>query len=137
MTEYMRGTEKQRKIGSSMRHGKKRGGAEGRSSTTVRMKIYKYMSSGDDRVTEWSKSRKCWREKEEGSRVGGGGRGGKGLTEVDCPVCFCYVLRDPVACVCVSVLSPGMCVYVLYNGSTHSTVIVKHMLTCLVCSSAV
>lgn len=57
MTEHMRGTEKQRKIGSSMRHGEKRGGAEGKSRecTTVRMKIYKYMSSGDDRVTEWSK----------------------------------------------------------------------------------
>lgn len=69
----------------------------------------------------------------------GGGRGGKGLTEVDCPVCFCYVLRDPVACVCVSV-SPHLCACVcvfLYNGSTHSTATVKHLLTCLVCSSVI
>lgn len=53
--------------------------------------------------------------KEKGLESGGmgGGRGGKGLTEVDCPVCFCYVLRDPVACVCVSL---GMCVCVCLCG---------------------
>lgn len=42
----------------------------------------------------------------------GGGRGGKDLTEVDCPVCFCYVLRDPVAYVCVCFVSWYVCVFV-------------------------
>lgn len=74
---------------------------------------------------------------EEGSKGGGGGGEGQneGLTEVDCPVC--YVLRHPVACVvCVSSDSWGASVCFLY-GSTHSTATVKHMPTCLVCSSAI
>lgn len=70
----------------------------------MRMKIYKYARLGDDWVTERGGRRgsvggKGGRVKERRD----GGRGGKGLTEVDCPVCFCCVLRDPVACVCVSV----------------------------------
>lgn len=69
------------------------------------MKFYKYVRAGDDRMAEGG--RRGQYEEEEGvgfrERMGGGGakgewRGGAGLTEVDCPVCVCRVLRDPVAC---------------------------------------
>lgn len=66
-----------------------------------------------------TESRGRWESagRKKGGRVKGGegGRGGKGLTEVDCPVCFCYVLRDPVACTCVSV----MCVFVSWQHTFH------------------
>lgn len=44
VTEYMRGTEEQRKIGGSLRHGK-RGEQQGKaeSAQLCRMKIYKYV----------------------------------------------------------------------------------------------
>lgn len=80
--------------------------------------------------------------RKRGLRAKREGRGGEGLTEVDRPVCFCYVLRDPVACICVYVswfVCQCVCValHVFINGSTHSTATVKHMLACLVCSSAI
>lgn len=45
-------------------------------------------------------------------------RNEKGLTEVNCPVC--YVLRHPVACVvCVSSVSWGVSVFVIWQHTFH------------------
>lgn len=138
---------------------RKEGGAAGRSRksecATVHMKMYKYVRPGDNWARE---GRKREREREGGTererkkerkreRADGGARVGEEIFRLRSTVqCVLgYVLRDPVACVCVS---PGLCLWscvcvcthvrmILYDGSTHSTATVKHMLTCLVCSSAI
>lgn len=108
----------------------RRGGAE---STTVRMKTYKYVRLGDEQGTESEGSRESWQDKRAEEWRGGGG---KVLTEVDCPVCsvMCYVTLLPVFFLFYLLVCVYLC---LFNSSTHSTATVKHMLTCLVCSSAI
>lgn len=60
------------------------------------------------------------------------GPGGRALTEVDCPVSvMCYVTLLPVWCLCAERSTA------VNDGGTHPTATVKHMLTCLVCSSAI
>lgn len=110
---------------------------EQKECTTVRMKMYKYVRFRDNQEAESGEGESTGRNR------GGRGGGGEGLTEIDCPVCFCCVLRDPVTCtLCLSVcLLVCVCVcgaprVFSYHGSTHSTATVKHMLACLVCSSA-
>lgn len=100
----MRGTEQQRKIGGSMRNDS---WGEQKECTTVRMKIYKYVRFRDNQEAESGEGESTGRNR------GGRGGGGEGLTEIDCPVCFCCVLRDPVTCtLCLSVcLSFGVCVW--------------------------